>query len=332
METEIPGAAAPEPPTGELPMAIPPVVAVVVAHDPGEWFSETLQSLADQTYPDLSVLIVDAGSQYDLADRVATVLPQAYLQRLDDNPGYGAATNQVLASVEGASFYVLLHDDVALEPDSIRTLVEEAFRSNAGIAGPKLVDWDHPDQLLQVGMNVDKTGVLTGVADPGELDQEQHDAVRDVFVVPSACLLVRADLFTHVGGFDDGIDFLGDDLDLCWRSHVAGARVVIVPQARVRHREALAHRGIDVERDVRLSRHRIRTMLSGYTGWTRARVVPQALLLTFAASVYAVLTGHGRHARALWSAWTWNLRRRGEVKAKRAEIKRDPAGARPRGP
>jgi len=57
----MPGAAAPEPPTGELPLAIPPVVAVVVAHDPGEWFGETLQSLADQTYPDLSVLIVTAS-------------------------------------------------------------------------------------------------------------------------------------------------------------------------------------------------------------------------------------------------------------------------------
>ena len=303
-------------------MAIPPVVAVVVAHDPGEWFTETLQSLADQTYPDLSVLVVDAGSQYELGDRVAAVLPDAYLQRLEDNPGYGAATNQVLASVEGASFYVLLHDDVALEPDAIRTLVEEAFRSNAGIAGPKLVDWDHPDQLLQVGMNVDKTGVLSPVAERGELDQEQHDAVRDVFVVPTACMLVRADLFTHVGGFDDGIDFLGDDLDLCWRSHVAGARVVIVPQARVRHREALDHRGIDVERDERLARHRVRSMLSGYSGWTRVRVVPQALLLTVVGAIYALVTGRGPHARALWRSWTWNLRRRGDVRAKRAAVKR----------
>src|SRR5262245_21689692 len=107
-------------------MAIPPVVAVVVAHDPGEWFTEPPQGLADQTYPDLTVLVVDAGSQYELGDRVSAVLPDAYLQRFDDNPGYGAVTNQVLASVEGASFYVLLHDDVALDPDAIRILVEEA--------------------------------------------------------------------------------------------------------------------------------------------------------------------------------------------------------------
>ena len=32
------------------------------------------------------------------------------------------------------------------------------------------------------------------VADHGEIDQSQHDAVRDVFGVSDACMLVRADL------------------------------------------------------------------------------------------------------------------------------------------
>ena len=69
----------------------------------------------------------------------------------------------------------------------------------------------------------------------GELDQEQHDAVRDVFALPSACMLVRADLFRALGGFDPSISFYGDDVDLCWRAHLSGARVVVVPAARARH-------------------------------------------------------------------------------------------------
>ena len=34
--------------------------------------------------------------------------------------------------VEGAAFYLLCHDDVALDPDAVHKLVEESFRSNAG--------------------------------------------------------------------------------------------------------------------------------------------------------------------------------------------------------
>ena len=45
--------------------------------------------------------------------------------------------------VEGDNgFFCICHDDVALDPDAIRALVEELYRSNAGIVGPKLVSWD----------------------------------------------------------------------------------------------------------------------------------------------------------------------------------------------
>ena len=113
------------------------------------------------------------------------------------------------------------------------------FRSNAGIVAPKLVDWDHPQRLLQVGMGADKGGAPVTLVEPGELDQEQHDAVRDVFVAPGGCVLVRADLFEALGGFDEGMSMFGEDLDLSWRAQVAGARVVVAPGARVRRRNRL---------------------------------------------------------------------------------------------
>ncbi|HMS79255.1 MAG TPA: LPS assembly protein LptD, partial [Burkholderiaceae bacterium] len=107
--------------------------------------------------------------------------------------------------VEGAAFYALLHDDVALDPDALRALVEEAFRSNAGIIGPKLVDWHDPRQLLQVGVGADKTGALAPLNERHELDQEQHDAIRDVFAIPGGCTVVRADRLTLYEADDEVI-------------------------------------------------------------------------------------------------------------------------------
>jgi GT2 family glycosyltransferase len=305
---------------GELAAAVPPVVAVVVAHDPGAWFGTTLASLRDQTYPDLSVLVVDAASAEDLTSRVAEVLPEAHMHRLDHNPGFGPAANAVRELVEGAAFYVFCHDDVALEPDTIRALVEEAFRSNAGVIGPKLVDWNQPDRLLQVGMGADKTGALVPLAERGELDQEQHDAIRDVFVVPGGVTVVRADLFEAIGGFDPQIDGPGDDLDLCWRAHVAGARVLIAPVASVRHLEAWSVRREGDERDRLQARFRLRSTLVNYRPWHRLRVMPQALVLAVLEAVWSVLAGRPARARNLLAAWPWNLRRLAQVRARRKAL------------
>ena len=89
-------------------------------------------------------------------------------------------------------------------------------------------------------MTVDKGGSVVDRVQPNEIDHGQHDAVRDVFVAPGGSTLVRADLFGELGGFDPAIVAMGEDLDLCWRAQVVGARIIVAPDARVRHLEELA--------------------------------------------------------------------------------------------
>lgn len=302
---------------------VPAVVAVVVTHEPGPWLEECLAALAAQDYPNLSVLILDAGSSEDPTHRIADVLPSAYVRRLRKNPGYGAATNDVLEVVEGASHLLLCHDDVAPDPDAVRLLVEEAFRSNAGVVAPKLVDWDNPGVLLKVGMSADKMGMPVPLVERGELDQEQHDAVRDVFCAPSGCVLVRADLFKGLGGFDPAIIFCGEDVDLSWRAQIAGARVLVAPAARVRHREA-AQDGLRLppgvkstrELDVLLLRHAMRAALKSYGPLHRLRVMPQAIVVSLVRMLAALVTGRPRAASGVVAAWRWNVTRENRASLK----------------
>jgi GT2 family glycosyltransferase len=318
-EADIPLDAPPE----EAATGAPPVVAVVVTHDAGPWLEECLAALGASDYPNLSVLVVDADSAEDPTARVAAVLPSAYVRRIDHNPGYGAAANEVLEVVEGASHFVFLHDDAAPAPDAIRLLVEEAFRSNAGVVAPKVVSWDDPMLLLAVGMAADKTGHASAYG-RGELDQEQHDAVRDVFAAPGGCQLVRADLFHAVGGFDPAITMLGEDVDLCWRAQVAGARVVVAPSAMVRHVEATASGVRELEVDppdahVLELRHRVRTVLKAYGFAHRVRVVPQMVAVMVFEAALAGRAGW----RAFFDAWRWNLRETGSsLRAARRDVQR----------
>ena len=138
-----------------------------------------------QDYPSLSVLVIDAASVTDPTPRVAAALPGAYVRRLDARPRLPGRRQRGAERGRGRRLLrACCHDDVAPDPDAVRLLVEEALRSNAGIVGPKLVEWDAPERLLAVGLAVDKTGAVAPVVERGELDQEQHDAVRDVFAVP----------------------------------------------------------------------------------------------------------------------------------------------------
>ena len=278
--------------------AAPPVVAVVVVHEPGAWFAETLAALAAQDYPNLRVVAFLSGST-DLAigDQIRGTLPNALVRQVEANPGFGPVANQVMRVVEGTEgFFLLLHDDVALRPDAVTSLVEEAFRSNAAVVGPKLVEWDSPTVLQHVGLDADRTGRLVDVVDPGERDQEQHDAVRDTFALPSACLLVRNDIFRTLGGFSPSIPFFGEELEFCWRVHLLGARVLVNPSAVARHRGAFATRMLLPTADALAARHRVRTVLSCVSLVQVPMVVVRLLVQSVAEVIIGIISSNARSA------------------------------------
>jgi GT2 family glycosyltransferase len=308
-------------------LTAPGVVAVVVASGPTRWLDEALVSLAGQDYPNLSVLVVDVGCDGAIADRVAAILPQAHLARMPTGTGFADAANKGLEMVEQVAHVLICHDDVVLEPDAVQLLLEEAYRSNAGLTCPKFVMWDAPDRLASVGMGADRLGVVHQLVQPGELDQGQHDAAREVFVAPSGAVLVRTDLWRALGGFNPGAGRPGEDLDLCWRAQLAGARVVVAPQARARHREARA-KGLRrdsagnplAKRDdvsTLSEQHRLRTLWTCYSARYLVFVVPVVVAFTLAESLWALshrkaardvfgpfaaLLGSLRAPRSLWAA------------------------------
>ncbi|MFZ9629674.1 MAG: glycosyltransferase, partial [Ilumatobacteraceae bacterium] len=301
--------------------AVPAVVAVMVVHEPGAWFDDVLAALAAQDYPNLKCLFLVSGEPGDLPARIRAAVPGCFVRGVEGNPGFGASANQVLSLVQGAhGLFCFLHDDVVLESQAIRLLVEEMYRSNAGIVGPKLVEWKRPSVLQHVGYAVDRFGEVDPLVEPGEIDQEQHDGVRDVFAVPSACLMVRADLFRSIGGFDPSIEYAGDDVDRCWRAHLSGARVVVVPSARVRHREGLLRRLGEGHVSARAARDRFHTVLTLTGGRRIGAVVPQLVLITLLEVVVSLVTGRVRRAGSTLSALVGTVPRLPLVLARRREV------------
>ena len=293
----------------------PPVVAVVVTRNPGAFLEEAMTGLAAQDYPALSVLVVDAGSSHDPTTRVAGALPTAFVRRLSGDPGFGGAANEALSAVQGATFFLICHDDVVLGPSAVRVMVEEAFRSNAAIVGPKLASFEPPDVLLEVGRAIDRLGGSHTGIEPGEVDQEQHDGVRDVFYVSSAAMLVRADLFNELGGFDPDTFPGSEDLDLCWRARLAGARVMVAPDARGRHREAAQLRDTNDGPTAReLARCRVRVVFTAYSAGTLLRLVPVGLVVTLLEALVLVPTRRRGDAFAAARAWWWNLAHFGRLR------------------
>ena len=299
----------------------PAVVAVVLLDNPGQRFDDVLRALGAQDYPNVRCLIMDLSGQADVSERVHALLPDAVVRRASDpSAGRGAAANEVRTLVAGSGFLWFLRDDVIPDGDAARLLLEEAYRSNVGIAGAKLVDADEPRRLVSVGFGIDKFGETWQPLQAGELDQEQHDAVLDRFYLSSDCLLIRSDLFDTLGGFDETLSTEVMDLDLCWRAHLSGARVLVAPAARARR---VARPTTVLERaqnDRVAAAERLRTIVSSYGAGHLLRVLPQALLVTLIMAVANLVVGQWRRSVAVLAAWPTMLGHLGQSLHKRKQV------------
>jgi GT2 family glycosyltransferase len=240
----VPGASA----EGELPEPIGPahVTAVLVAHDGARWLPDVLAALMEQTRPPDRVVAVDAGSRDETGALLRASLGPERIITLPRDTGFGGSVAGALASLPAApttrpTFVWLLHDDCAPAPTALEELLRAATAARGGaLFGCKQVDWEHPRVLVEIGVTVDRSGRRLSGLDGHELDQGQHDGVRDVLAVGTAGLLVRGEAWDALGGLDVELPLFRDDVDFGWRAARAGYRTLLVPTAVVRHARAAA--------------------------------------------------------------------------------------------
>ena len=221
----------------------PRVLAVLVSHNGVEFLDRTLAALtALHTAPD-HVIAVDVASQ----DESVQILrapggPVSEVISVPSGTGFAAAVH-VGVDAAGASDWVwVLHDDCAPEPGALRALLESAAdQPSVAIVGPKVLGWDEPRRLLEVGVSISRSGRRYTGLEPLEQDQGQYEGQREVLAVGSAGLLVRRAVWDILGGFDRALRLFREDVDFGWRANLAGHRVVVVPEAVVHHAEAAAH-------------------------------------------------------------------------------------------
>ncbi|MFI1484825.1 glycosyltransferase [Streptomyces sp. NPDC020747] len=193
----------------------------------------------------------------------------------------------------------LLHDDCAPEADALAQLLrvvenERELGKEVAIIGPKLRGWYDRRQLLEVGVTIAHSGRRWTGLDRREQDQGQHDHVKPVLAVSTAGMLIRRDVFEELGGFDRRLPLMRDDIDLCWRAQTAGHRVLVAPEAVVRHAEASSRerRTVDVMGRTSASPHKVDKAGAVYTllvnsrsaalPWILVRLVLGTLLRTVA--------------------------------------------------
>ena len=117
----------------------------------GVYLDLVKDTLAEQSFRDFEVVVVDNGSSDDSVAYLRENWPEAKVVELGENRGFSAAVNAGIAAGRGP-YVALLNTDIELSPDWLELLVWEFERDpRLGFATGKIMRYDDRDVLEQAG-------------------------------------------------------------------------------------------------------------------------------------------------------------------------------------
>jgi len=237
------------------------VSIIIPSRDHGDILQACIDSIAKANSHDTEIIVIDNGSQDP-----PTV---AYLAELEasrtakvirhDAPFNFSEINNIGAQHAAGDILCFLNNDTEVVSADWLTRAHALLdMPGVGMVGARLL---YPDGTLQ------HFGLITGMAahkvagaphlgnaanDPGYFGKAR--LMQQFGAVTAACMFVRAEVFSQVGGFDPELKVAYNDVDLCLKVRQAGFKIVGDPDITLIHKESKS-RGSDVggEKAVRLA-------------------------------------------------------------------------------
>lgn len=217
------------------------VVAVtIVTYDSGRYIEQCLDSVFEQDYPHLEVIVVDNSSRDHTPILLRESAGNIQVIYNRENVGFAAAQNQAI-SRSSAEWFLVLNPDVRLNRDFISMAVAagETDADVGSVCGKLLAispDFEIPEKPV-----FDSTGLYFTPAmrhlDRGsrEPDDGRYDEFEYVFGATGAAALYRRQMIADVsieGEFFDS-DFFAyrEDADVAWRAQLLGWKCLYTPMA-----------------------------------------------------------------------------------------------------
>ena len=230
-------------------MTDPALSIILVSWNTRDLTLACLRSL--QAFPPgmpFEVIVVDNRSADGTDAAVRTGHPMARLVQAGANLGFGGGANLGASHARG-EYLLFLNTDAEVQSGALDALLAFADeRPAAGLWGGRTI---YPDGAVNPSNCAALPGLWSHICfalgfnalfsrsrlfNPEQYGDWPRDTPGEVGMIAGCFLLVRAELFKRLGGFDRDFFMYGEDADLCVRARALGARPTFTPSATIVHR------------------------------------------------------------------------------------------------
>ena len=209
-------------------------VTIIIPNYNGKHFMEPcLKSLAEQTYKDFKILVVDNASTDGSVEYMKEEYPEIETLVLEKNYGFSKAVNVGIRHAD-TPYVLLLNNDTTVEPHFVREMIRAIERSRYIFSvSSKMIQMYHPELIDSAGdlYTVIGWGICRGAG--RSITNYTEDC--EIFSACAGAAIYRRELFKKIGYFDENHFAYLEDIDVGYRAKIYGYKNVYCPSALVYH-------------------------------------------------------------------------------------------------
>lgn len=217
------------------------VSIVIMGHNASNHLEGCLSSIFCQDFQDFEVIWVDSASTDGSLKKIQTQFPQVKIVALTYNAGYRCATNLGAHEAKG-EYLVICNQDTSMDRYWLTQMINCIETDHTiGIVAPKILMFDDAQVINEAG-NVLHYAGLYGSRGLGASAAE-FSVSEPIATMSGCCFLIRRSVWLALGGFSADFDKLDtawhasfEDVDLAWRTQLAGFKVVFCAHALMYHK------------------------------------------------------------------------------------------------
>ena len=203
-----------------------------------------IDSVLKSSYKNFKIILIDNESQNSFPDEI-NKSEKIKIIKNENNEGFSKANNQgIKYSIKnGFDYVLLLNNDTLIKNDLIDSLIQQSITLNQKIIQPLILNYDG-SKIWNAGGTINNFFGTFQTLKKGKTFKNFKSDKNLTEWFTGCCVLIKLEIFNHVGYFDERFFAYYEDVDYSIRLKKMGYSIALMTNSYLQHYESASSKSM----------------------------------------------------------------------------------------